>query len=166
MTDESWEPCAYCVPIVFCFLIRDHKALLIRRAREPYKGEVTIPGGRKQRGESLRAACAREMLEETGYVVGRLDFAGILHVLRDGEDREYVSYYFTCSDFSGELRESGEGSLLWADLDESLTLRGIHPFYVRLLPYIRNGVTVDLTLRVFSDGASVPMEMDIKTSGL
>ena len=41
----------YCVPIVFCFLIRDDKILLIR-AKEPYKGEATMPGGRKRRGES------------------------------------------------------------------------------------------------------------------
>ena len=86
MSAESWEHCAYCVPIVFCFLIRDEKILLIRRAREPYKGEATVPGGRKRRGESLRAACAREMLEETGYTVGELTFAGILHVFRDGKD--------------------------------------------------------------------------------
>ena len=39
MSVESWEHCAYCVPIVFCFLIRDEKILLIRRAREPYKGD-------------------------------------------------------------------------------------------------------------------------------
>lgn len=152
MTSESWEHCAYCVPIVFCFLIRDGRILLIRRAREPYRGEVTVPGGRKQRGESLRAACAREMLEETGYVVGDLRFAGILHVFRDGEDREYVSHYFVCHDFSGELRESGEGPLFWADLDESPTLPGIHPFYVRLLPHIRSGVTVDMTLHIRADG--------------
>lgn len=151
-SDNGWEHCAYCVPIVFCFLIRDGKILLIRRAKEPYKGEVTVPGGRKQRGESLRAACAREMLEETGYVVGDLKFAGILHVFRDGEDREYVSHYFVSHDFSGELRESDEGSLFWADLDESLTLPGVHPFYVRLLPHIRSGIIVDMTLRIQTQG--------------
>ena len=154
MSMENWEHCAYCVPIVFCFLIRDDKILLIRRAKEPYKGEATVPGGRKRRGESLRAACAREMLEETGYTVGDLTFAGILHVFRDGEDREYVSYYFACHDFSGKLRESDEGPLFWAGLDESLTLPGIHPSYVRILPYIRSGTTVDMTLHVSSDGCS------------
>jgi len=94
------------------------------------------------------------MLEETGYTVGELTFAGILHVLRDGEDREYVSYYFVCHDFSGKLRESDEGPLFWTGLDESLTLPGIHPSYVRILPYIRSGTTVDMTLHVSSDGCS------------
>lgn len=157
MRSESWEHYAYCVPIVFCFLIWDGKILLIRRAQDPYKGEVTVPGGRKQRGESLRAACAREMLEETGYRVGDLTFAGILHVFRDGEDREYVSYYFVCRDFDGELQESDEGALFWADLDESLTLPGIHPFYVRLLPRIRSGDIVDMTLHVDADGNEEPL---------
>lgn len=152
MSAESWDHCDYCVPIVFCFLIRDDRILLIRRANEPYRGETTVPGGRKRRRESLRAACAREMLEETGYVVGKLDFAGILHAFRDGEDREYVSYYFVCRDFRGELRESDEGTLLWAGLDESLTLSGIHPFYVKLLPAIRNGAVVDVTVRIRPDG--------------
>ena len=63
MSMESWEHCTYCVPIVFCFLIRDDKILLIRRAREPYKDEATMPEGQKQRGESLRAACARKIAE-------------------------------------------------------------------------------------------------------
>lgn len=155
MRSKSWENCAYCVPIVFCFLIRDGRILLIRRAKEPYRGEVTVPGGRKQRGESLRAACAREMLEETGYSVGDLGFAGILHVFKDGEDREYVSHYFVCRDFSGELRESEEGPLFWAGLDESLTLPGIHPFYVRLLPHIRSGAVVDMALHVQANGDEV-----------
>ncbi|GHV41891.1 hypothetical protein FACS1894187_23860 [Synergistales bacterium] len=134
MASEPWDDYAYTALIVFCFLIRDGKILLIRRANEPYKGEITIPGGRKKRNESLQDACRREMFEETGYILKDMKFAGILHAYRPDDKIEYVSNYFICRDFDGDLRESDEGGLLWADLDESLKLPGIHPFYVRLLP--------------------------------
>jgi len=144
MSSEPWDNYAYTALIVFCFLLRDGKILLIRRANEPYKGEITVPGGRKRRGESLKAACAREMLEETGYVLKDMEFAGILHAYRrSGKNQsrymEYLSNYFVCRDFEGEMKPSDEGELFWADTEESLTLPGIHPYYVRLLPDILKG---------------------------
>ena len=139
MSSEVWDDYAYTALIVFCFLMRDGKILLIRRANEPYKGEVTIPGGRKKRGESLRGACIREMKEETGYTIGKMEFAGVLHAYRAGGKMEYLSNYFVCRDFEGELKASDEGELLWVDIGESLTLPGIHPFYVRLLPEVVKG---------------------------
>ena len=144
MSSEPWDDYAYTALIVFCFLLRDGKILLIRRANEPYKGEITIPGGRKKRGESLKEACAREMLEETGYVLKDVEFAGILHAYRQGTPgqgkyMEYLSNYFVCCDFEGELRPSDEGELLWVEAEKSLTLPGIHPFYVKLLPDILKG---------------------------
>ena len=139
MSDNHWADYAYTALIVFCFLLKDDKILLIRRANEPYKGEITIPGGRKRRGESLKEACVREMLEETGYVLKNVNFAGILHVCRKDDPIEYVSNYFVCRDFEGELRDSDEGGLLWVNVEESLTLAGIHPTYVRLLPDILKG---------------------------
>jgi len=136
MSSKHWDDYAYTALIVFCFLLKDDKILLIRRANEPYKGEITVPGGRKRRGESLKEACVREMLEETGYVLKNVEFAGILHACRKDDPIEYVSNYFVCRDFEGELRDSEEGDLLWVNTKESLTLPGIHPFYVRLLPDI------------------------------
>jgi len=144
MSSEPWDDFAYTALIVFCFLLKDGKILLIRRANEPYKGEITVPGGRKRRGESLREACAREMLEETGYILKDVEFAGILHAYRQGgmnqsRSMEYLSNYFVCRDFEGEVRASDEGELIWVDVEESLTLPGIHPYYVRLLPDILKG---------------------------
>jgi len=147
MSAEPWEDYAYTALIVFCFLLKDDKILLIRRANEPYKGEITVPGGRKRRGESLKEACVREMFEETGYVLKadkNLEFAGILHACRQAGSGqagsiEYLSNYFVCRDFEGELKASDEGELLWVKVEESLTLPGIHPFYVRLLPDILQG---------------------------
>jgi 8-oxo-dGTP diphosphatase len=153
MSSEPWEDYACAALIVFCFLMKDGKILLIERANEPYKGEITIPGGHKKRGESLRAACAREMLEETGYVLKNLEFAGILHAWRDKSPMEYVSHYFVCQDFEGELRASDEGELLWADIEKSAALPGIHPFYAALVPHILAGrLPVDLSVRIHADG--------------
>jgi 8-oxo-dGTP diphosphatase len=136
MSEESWNDYAYTVLVVFCFLLKDGKILLIRRANEPHKGDITVPGGRKKRGESLREACAREMFEETGYVLKHMEFAGVLHAYVPGRQIESLCNYFVCDDFEGELKPSEEGDLLWVDVQESLSLAGIHPYYVHMLPDI------------------------------
>ena len=90
----------------------------------------------------MKEACVREMLEETGYVLKAdksVEFAGILHAYRNDGGIEFLSNYFVCRDFEGSLRDSDEGELLWVNVEESLTLPGIHPFYVRLLPDILKG---------------------------
>ncbi len=46
------------------------RLLLVRRANEPGRGLWSVPGGRVEPGESDAEALAREMLEETGLMVG------------------------------------------------------------------------------------------------
>ena len=50
-------------------IVKEGRAIIVRRANEPYKGEWSIPGGRVELGESLRDAVCREMREETGLEV-------------------------------------------------------------------------------------------------
>ena len=49
--------------------MKDDRAVIIRRAQDPYKGQWSIPGGRVELGESLVEAVRREMREETALDV-------------------------------------------------------------------------------------------------
>ncbi|MBI4479180.1 MAG: NUDIX hydrolase [Acidobacteria bacterium] len=99
-------------------VIDGDRVLLVRRAREPLKGEWSLPGGLVEVGESLAAAVRREMAEETGLEV-RVE--GIVKVLdritfakgRDAKKRvkyHYVLVDFLCRVESGDLRASSDVS--------------------------------------------------------
>ena len=62
-------------------IFRDGKVLLARRARSPARGFYSLPGGRVEFGESLHAALAREVDEETGLQIEIAGLAGWREVL-------------------------------------------------------------------------------------
>lgn len=51
--------------------------LLIERGFPPFKGSWALPGGFVQAGETMAAAAARELAEETGIEAGELTLLGI-----------------------------------------------------------------------------------------
>lgn len=59
-----------CVGIV-CF--RGDEVLLIKRGKQPRKGQWSIPGGRIENGETETEACVRELMEETAVSANILE---------------------------------------------------------------------------------------------
>lgn len=53
------------------------RLLLIRRANEPFRGAYALPGGFVDVGETVEAACRRELKEETGVDAGALTLVGV-----------------------------------------------------------------------------------------
>lgn len=58
-------------PTVVCVIVENNKGeiLAVRRANEPGKGRLGLPGGYHMRGETWQQAGAREVEEETGVVL-------------------------------------------------------------------------------------------------
>ena len=79
-------------------VVRDAKALIIKRAHEPRKGEWSLPGGLLELGESLQDAVRREIKEETsldievGPVIETFD-----RVHRDEQGK--IRYHFVIVDY-------------------------------------------------------------------
>lgn len=56
---------------------RDRRVLFIRRRNPPFAGCLALPGGFVESDESVEDACRRELAEETGIIVRRLQLVGV-----------------------------------------------------------------------------------------
>jgi 8-oxo-dGTP diphosphatase len=92
-------------------VIHRDRVLLIRRGKEPLKGEWTIPGGMLELGEELTAGVQRELKEETGLDVEPLECILVFdRVARQGTrvKYHYVIIDYLCRKKRGRLRPASD----------------------------------------------------------
>ncbi|GGH09358.1 NUDIX domain-containing protein [Silvibacterium dinghuense] len=111
------------------------RVLLIRRGKEPMKGQWSLPGGALEVGETLAQGAQRETREETGLEVEPLAMVEVLdRISRDDAGRvqyHYVLVDFLCQVTGGKLKPGSDASeVRWARRNE---LEGVAEFTVAVI---------------------------------
>lgn len=79
-------------PAVGLLIEREGELLLVKRAREPYRGRWDLPGGFLEEDEEPEDGALREALEETGLRIRLGRLVGVYHD-RSGDDHTFNAYY-------------------------------------------------------------------------
>ncbi len=90
------------------------RVVLVKRAHDPLKGMWNLPGGGVELGETLVAACAREVQEETGLAVevGPVIevFDRIMYDETGAVQYHFVLVDYVCRPIAGTMRRGSDAS--------------------------------------------------------
>jgi 8-oxo-dGTP diphosphatase len=113
------------------------RALLVRRATEPLKGEWSVPGGVLELGEKLHDGVRREVLEETGLEVEPQQVLEVFDsIFSDQQGRtqyHYVLIDYLCSVIGGEARAGSDVSEVRWVRGEELAAMGLRESIERVV---------------------------------
>lgn len=108
-----------------CYIENNGKYLMIHRVKKVEdinKDKWVGVGGKLEERESPFDCARREILEETGLTVGKLNYRGLVTFVSNEYGTEYMHLFHT-NEFSGELvRDCNEGDLEWVQKDDVLKL--------------------------------------------
>lgn len=103
-----------------CLICNDNKYLLVQERKASMHGQWNLPAGRVHESESLEQAAAREVLEETGYVVEVGQQVIVAHYAAN----EPVLHAYEAKIVGGELQPSPDDVLdaQWFSIEEIVEL--------------------------------------------
>jgi len=125
------------LPAVTLLVHDEGKLLLVRRAVEPMKGMLSLPGGFMETGETPLECGARELLEETGLQIIRADLLDV-----ESDDTPYGGILlaaYEVTEWSGIPVAGDDASdLFWADITDipGLAFRAHDRLVLKLLDYL------------------------------
>lgn len=98
-------------------VIKDSRMLISHEVNADY---YLIPGGGLEENETVEECCAREVREETGYIVKPITH--FLTINEYYEEYKFVSHYFVC-----DIIGKSEQNLTATEIERGLILEWIDP---------------------------------------
>ncbi len=117
-------------------VVQDGRALIVKRAHDPRKGEWSLPGGIVELGESLVDAVRREIKEETGLDVEVGEVVEVFDRVHRLEDRiryHFVIVDYVCRPIGGELRPGDDAEEVAWVAPHEIEQYGVNEFAVRVI---------------------------------
>lgn len=106
-------------PTVDVILQRDSKILMIRRKRDPFRGELALPGGFVNEGETAEDAMRREAMEETSLEVEPIDILGVYSDPKRDLRKHILTVVFVGIIVGGSAKAGYDAaSIEWVELND------------------------------------------------
>ena len=119
-----------------CMVCDSDGNVLVQERKDPNWPGLTFPGGHVEPGESFVDSVIREVKEETGLTVEHPQLCGVKH-FHTLDNARYIVFLFKTNRFSGELKSSEEGEVMWIPLKDWQNYTWI-PDFEHLLEIYRN----------------------------
>ena len=120
-----------------CYIEQDGKYLMLHRIKKENdlnRDKWIGIGGKFEDKESPEDCVFREVLEETGLLLEKPSYRGIVTFVSDRYETEWM-HLFTADRFTGKIKECDEGVLEWIEKEKlySLPLWEGDKIFLRLL---------------------------------
>jgi 8-oxo-dGTP diphosphatase len=90
----------------------DGSFLVENRLKQDWPG-LNFPGGHVEDAESMEESARREIKEETGFVINKLECMGYFEWNVPSQEVRHFCVLFRSQDFAGTLTSSSEGPVFW-----------------------------------------------------
>ncbi|RHW50552.1 8-oxo-dGTP diphosphatase [Lactobacillus bombicola] len=121
-----------------CMIKNNQKILVINRNDPTWPG-LTFPGGHVEAHESFHDSVIREIKEETNLAIKKPHLVGIKQFYDDNNNR-YIVFFYIATKFSGHLKASKEGELIWMTKKELQQEKLAYNFDRDLKVYFNNDI--------------------------
>lgn len=126
-----------------CEIIKGRRILLKMATRGVSRGKWNGLGGKIEKGETPEENIMREVYEESGLVVKKLEKVGRIHFYRGSRKRTFgIGHLFIIREFGGKARSTEEGRVRWFDFNE-IPYERMWDDDRYWLPHLINGLSFD-----------------------